>query len=41
MTKINVKGRTKTSRGIVKVINGVMFDNLGARMTKRIIVRFI
>ena len=41
MTKINVKGRTKTHRGIVNVVGGVLIDNLGARMTKRVIVRFI
>lgn len=40
MTKINVKGRAKTHRGIVKVINRVLVDNLGARMTKRTQVRF-
>lgn len=41
MTKINVKGRTKTHRGSIKVIARVLFDNLGARMTKRVIVRFM
>jgi hypothetical protein len=39
--KIKIKHTSKPSRGIVKVINGVMFDNLGARMTKKVIVRFI
>ena len=41
MTKINVEGRTKTSRGIVKRRNGVRFDNLGPRRAKRMIVRFL
>lgn len=39
--KITVKHEGKTSKGIVKRINGVLFDNLGARRTKRMIVRFL
>lgn len=41
MTKIKITHQSTTSKGIVKRINGVLFDNLGARMTKRVIVRFI
>ena len=39
--KITVNHQSKTSKGIVKRINGVLFDNLGARRTKRMIVRFL
>lgn len=39
--KIKVTHQSTTSKGIVKRINGVLFDNLGARRTKRMIVRFL
>ena len=41
MTRIKIDHQSKTSKGIVKRINGVLFDNLGARRTKRMIVRFL
>ena len=42
MTKINVEGRTKTSRGIVKRYpNRLIFDNLGARLAVVTRVSFV
>jgi len=39
--KIKIDHQSKVSKGIVKRIDGILFDNLGARMTRKIIVRFI
>lgn len=39
--KIKVTSKSKTSKGIVKRIHGVLFDNLGARMYRRTVIRFL
>ena len=39
--KINVQFKSEKSTGIVKRIDGVLFDNLGSRLYRRYIVRFL